>query len=396
MKRRIMFVDDEPNVLDGLRRMLRPLRQEWEMEFAPSGPEALAAMAARPVDVLVTDMRMPGMAGDELLSRVREAHPRTVRMVLTGQCTREAMLRLVRLAHRVFNKPCDPGQLKAAVQKACSLQDLLHAPPLIALISRIGSLPTPPAIYGQIVAELEKADGSITQVGNLLAQDLGMSAKLMQMANSAHLGLRVSTTSPARAVQILGAETTKALVLAADVFTRYDPAALHPFSIDDLWNHSQAVAALAGRIATAEAGKECAAETRLAGLLHDIGRLVLVSQAPGAYKKVFQLVREERRPVADAERDVFGATHAEVGAYLLGLWGMPDQLVETVAWHHAPSGSRDTAFAPLTAVHAAESLLSGDEGGTADATYLDALGLGDRLARCAALRDRTQPDGAEG
>jgi putative nucleotidyltransferase with HDIG domain len=395
MKRRILFVDDEPNVLDGLRRMLRPMHREWDMQFAPGGPAALALMAAQPVDVLVTDMRMPGMDGDELLGRVRELHPRTVRMVLTGQCTREAMLRLVRLAHRVFNKPCDPEQLNAAVQKACSLQDLLHAPPLIALVSGIASLPTPPAIYSQIIAELEKADGSITEVGNLLAQDMGMSAKLMQMANSAQLGSRVSTASPGRAVQILGAETTKALVFAADVFTRYDPAALHPFSIDDLWSHSRAVAALAGRIAMAEAGKECATEASLAGLLHDIGRLVLVSQDPLAYKTVFQLVSEERRPVADAERDVFGATHAEVGAYLLGLWGLPDQLVETVAWHHVPSGCPDTTFAPLTAVHAAEVLLGGDGGTTADAAYLTRLGMGDRLDRWADIRDRGQPDGAE-
>jgi putative nucleotidyltransferase with HDIG domain len=388
MLRRVLFVDDEPNILDGLRRMLRPLRNEWQMQFAPSGANALALMANEPVDVLVTDMRMPGMDGDELLAEVRRLHPLTVRIVLTGQCTREAMLRLVRLAHRVFTKPCDPDALKAAVQRACALQDLLRSPALVALVGQLGSLPTPPALYNQIVAELDNPDGSVSEVGNMIAQDVGMAAKLMQVANSSLLGLRNRAVSPAQAVQALGTETTKALVLVSDVLTRYDPKAIQPFSIDDLWDHSRAAAALAGSIAQAEADRTQAADARLVGLLHDIGRLTLVSQQPGQYRQVFQLARDEHLTVADAERQVFGSTHAEVGAYLLGLWGLPNLVVEAVAWHHAPGGCPVDAFSPLAAIHAAEAILSPDEGGPADAAYLARLGMGDRLPAWSKLREQ--------
>lgn len=388
MQRRVLFVDDEPNILDGLRRMLRPLRNEWEMRFASSGPDALTQLTAQPADVLVTDMRMPGMDGDALLGEVRRLHPLTVRIVLTGQCTREAMLRLVRLAHRVFSKPCDPDALRVAVQRACALQDLLYSSTLVALVGQLGSLPTPPALYDQIIAELEKPDGSTAEIGKLVAQDVGLTAKLMQMANSALLGLRNPTPSPVQAVQALGTETTKALVLVSDVLRRYDRAAIHPFSIDDLWDHSRAVAGLAGSIAQAEAGRTQAADARLVGLLHDVGRLTLVSQQPEQYRQVFRLVRDEKLTIVQAERQIFGATHAEVGAYLLGLWGLPNPVVEAVAWHHTPSACPGSPFGPLTAVHAAETILALDEGGPADMSYLEKLGLGHRLTVWSELRNQ--------
>jgi putative nucleotidyltransferase with HDIG domain len=391
--RRVLFVDDDPNILDGLRRLLRPLRSEWDMQFASSGPTALALMKAQPIDVVVTDMRMRGMDGDELLGTIRRLHPTTVRIVLTGQCTREAMIRIVRLAHRVFNKPCDPIALKEAVQKACALQDLLRSPPLVALVSQLGSLPSPPTIYNHIIAELEKPDGSVAEVGKLIAQDVGMAAKLMQMANSSLLGLRSATTNPVQAVQALGTETTKALILVSDVLTRYDPAALHPFSIDELWDHSREVAALAGAIAQIEAGRTLAADARLLGLLHDIGRLTLVSQRPEEYRQVFRLVRDEKLTLVDAERQVFGATHADIGAYLLGLWGLSNPVVEGVAWHHTPGSCPADSFGVLTALHAAEAILAPNEGGRADASYLARLGLSERLAAWSALCVQAEPDG---
>jgi putative nucleotidyltransferase with HDIG domain len=395
MTQRVLFVDDEPNVLDGLRRTLRPLRREWDMRFAGGGPEALAVMAAESVDVLVTDMRMPGMDGDELLARVRCQHPLVVRMVLTGQCTREAMLRLVPLAHGVFTKPCDLDELTAAVRRACAVRDLLRSPPLLTLVGRLGSLPTPPVLYTRILSELGRLDGSIAEVGKVVAGDVGLSAKLMQVANSSLLGLRRPVATPAQAVQMLGIEMTKAMVLVSEVLTQYDPAPLLPFSIDELWDHSRAVARLAGRIAHSEAGPGAATDARLAGLLHDIGRLALASQQPEVYKAALGAARDGVLLIA-AEREILGATHAEVGAYLLGLWGLPPALVEAVALHHDPCRCPDSGFGPLSAVHAAESLLAPDEGGVISAEYLDRLGLGDRLARWAGLRDGGEPEGGDG
>ena len=158
------------------------------------------------------------------------------------------------------------------------------------------------------------------------------------MANSALLGLRKPASSPSQAVRVLGADLTRTLVLAADLFSRYDPAALRPFSIDALWEHSRRVADLAGRIAQSErAGDRTARDAALAGLFHDIGRLTIASQMPGPYKEVLTLMRSDGVPAAQAEWRVLGASHAEIGGYLLGLWGLSDSIVEAVAWHHDPT-----------------------------------------------------------
>ncbi|HEX4608983.1 MAG TPA: response regulator [Urbifossiella sp.] len=395
MIRRVLFVDDEPNVLNGLRRCLRPFRGEWDMAFAQGGAEALAALAAAPADVVVTDMRMPGMDGDALLARVRADYPHAVRMVLTGQCTREAVLRLVPLAHGVFTKPCDPAELTAAIRRACSLRDLLRSPDLLALVGKLGGLPTPPALYTRILAELERPDGSLTEVGRVVAEDVGLSAKVMQVANSSLLGLRRPAATPAQAVQAIGMETTKALALMSEVLSRYDAAALRPFSIDDLWDHSRAVAGLAWRIARAELSPAAAAEARLAGLLHDIGRLALASQLPEAYKAVLGRTAADGAGVCAAERAVLGATHAEVGAYLLGLWGLPGPVVEAVARHHDPAGGVAGGIGPLAAVTAAEAILAPAEGGLTYDECLGRLGLGDRAGRWAGFRAAAGPDGGD-
>ncbi|HEV3438246.1 MAG TPA: response regulator [Gemmata sp.] len=385
MMRSVMFVDDEPNILEALQRMLRPLRTEWDMQFVRGGGEALVLMAANPVDVIVTDMRMPGMDGDELLEKVREIHPQTVRIVLTGQCARGAVLRLIPLAHRILAKPFDGDGLRNVLRRTHSLRDLLASPSLISVVGHLGGLPALPDLYAKVLGELEKPDVSLADVAVLVSEDVGLVTKLMQMANSALFGLRQPVNSPTKAIHVLGIEMTRATLLAVNVFNRYDPVALRPFSIDSLWNHSRQTGELAGRIAKAEGGGDRVTDATLGGLLHDVGQLTLASQLPDSYKEVLQLTRNEGLALVDAEMRVFGATHAEVGAYLLGLWGLPDPIVEAVAWHHSPSQCPGEGFTPLVAVHVAEALLGTEEGAVLDTGYLDRLKLTDRVEKWAEL-----------
>jgi DNA-binding NtrC family response regulator len=154
VKRRILFVDDEPNVLSGLRRMLRSMREEWDFEFAGSGREALEVMQRTAVEVIVTDMRMPGMDGSQLLDEVLQRHPQVVRIVLSGQSDTETVLRSVRPTHQFLSKPCDAETLKATVARACALRDLMAEPSLKDLVSRISTLPSMPSLYLEVVKEL--------------------------------------------------------------------------------------------------------------------------------------------------------------------------------------------------------------------------------------------------
>ncbi|MBX9582080.1 MAG: HDOD domain-containing protein [Gemmataceae bacterium] len=396
MTRRVLFVADEPLLLESLRRTLLPLQAEWELRFARGASEGLARLDEAPYDVLVADAQLRSLAADDLLAEVRRRHPRAVRIVLAAEGDRLRLLKLVSLAHRVLTKPCSPEELRTAIRRACTLQDLLASPSLAAVVGRMGSVPTLPILYTQIVQELARPDYSIEVVGELIGRDLGMAAKLIQMANSALVGLRWPVSTPAQAVRILGAEWTRSLALAAGVFSRYDPSRLRPFSIEELWEHSRRVASLAGRIAAAErAGDRVIRDAALAGLFHDIGRLTLASQLPGPYREVMARMDAAGLSAVDAERELLGATHAEVGAYLLGLWGLPDPLVEAVAWHHTPSKCPGRAFTPLTAVHAADALAhSGEQ--VPDLVYLTRLGLERRLPAWAGLAESTRVAAAVG
>lgn len=381
-------MDDEPNVLEGLRRMLHPMRKEWEMAFTESGQGALDLMAQEPFDVIMSDMRMPDMDGAALLSEVMRRHPQTVRFVLSGQSENETIYRSVGTIHQFLAKPCDAEVLKASVERALALRDFLHNESLEALISRIADLPSLPEVYTKLTTELQSPDASIGTVGKIIGTDVAMTAKILQLANSAFFGIRRHVSSVTQAVSLLGLDTIKSLVLMVGVFSRASAARLPAgFSLDALWRHSMAVGACCQAISKAEdAGKEIASDACTAGLLHDLGILVLAANHTAAYGQILDLVRSKNLSLTKAEQAAFGCTHAQVGAYLLGIWGLPDSIVEAVAFHHYPSQCRARDFGPLAAVHAANALdheAHGVNGGglatALDIEYLGQCGLEDRI-----------------
>lgn len=386
MKKRILFVDDDPNVLQGLQRMLRSMRKEWSMEFATSGLEALEMLGESPFDVVVSDMRMPGMDGAQLLTEIKKSYPRVVRVVLSGQSDQEAILRSVGPAHQYLSKPCDPEVLKATVTRACALHDLLADETLKQLVSQMESLPSMPSLYHELMEELQSGDASMQRVGQIISKDIGMTAKILQLVNSAFFGLPRHVSSPTEAAIFLGIDIVKALVLSLHVFSQFDQSKLRPFSIDEIQRHSLATGALAKAIAEEQDAEPMIVDhTFMAGLLHDAGKLVLAANLPDQYEDVLVKVGDDDVALHEAERQTFGVTHAEVGATLLGLWGLPDPIVEAVAYHHRPNACVGSTFSPLTAIHVANVLEheSRNRNGTGvelDLEYLERLNLADQLS----------------
>lgn len=388
MKRKILFVDDDPNILQGLRRMLRPMHQEWEMAFAPNGMEAIAILSREPIDVVVSDMRMPGMDGAELLNEVKTKFPQVVRIVLSGHSEQEAIFRSIGPAHQYLTKPCDPEVLKSTISRACSVRDVLADYRLRQLVSQVGSLPSLPGLYIELLNELKSENVSMNKVGSIIAKDIGMTAKILQLVNSAFFGLPRHVAAPSEAVAFLGIDTIKSLVLSLHVFTTFDQSKIKFFSIEKLLAHSVATGKLVGNLASEEKlDKVTKEQAVMAGFLHDAGQLVLASSLPKKYALIAESMRDNKLTLHDAEYECFGATHAEVGAMLLGLWGLPTPIVEAVAFHHSPSKSAEKKLTPLTLVHIADCLMNelceaGSEGETAgslDMDYLAALGIADKL-----------------
>lgn len=350
----ILFVDDEPNILTGLQRMLRPMRHEWELYFAPSGEAALALLAEKKVDVIISDMQMPGMDGAELLQQVSDKYPHIVRIIFSGYSERAMVMRSIRVAHQYLTKPCDAELLIITVSQACALRYLLNDMNLRRLVSQMKVIPSLPSLYAELMSELKIREPSLKRISNIIRQDIGMTAKVLQIMNSAFFGLPRNISDVSEAVSLLGLETLSALVLSVGIFSQLQDVKQQSV-IGQLWEHSMAVGRRAKAIAFSEA-PETAADAFTAGLLHDIGQLVVAVNLPQQYLTIQEVVKKGQLTWAEAENLILGTHHSALGAYLLELWGLPSPIVEAVAFFHNPSGFETNSFTPLTGVHIANSL----------------------------------------
>jgi HD-like signal output (HDOD) protein/CheY-like chemotaxis protein len=387
MKKRILFVDDDAMILEGIQRMLRSMRAVWEMEFVESAEAALRTLGQRSFDVVVSDMRMPKMNGAELLAEVMKRHPSTVRLILSGYADKDLILKCVGSTHQYLAKPCDAESLKAAVARASHLEGSLQSERLKTLVCQMNRLPSIPALYMQVVEKASHPDASVEEIGRVIGRDIGMTAQVLKLANSAFFGLSRQLSSAQEAVAYIGLDTIKSLILSIHAFSQFERAETGALKIESLWLHSVRVASLAKRISLLEGQDANAAEQAFtSGMLHDIGKLVLAVNLPGEHKEAVQLAQHGLE-LPLAELQVFGANHADVGGYLIGLWGLPVPVVEAVALHHCPSRSPQRTFTPLTSVHAAD-VLERERSGSADGApiprmddnHLAQAGVSSRLA----------------
>ena len=335
MKRNVLFVDDDTNVLQGLRRMLRPMREQWDMHFVDSGQKALEFMSRVQVDAVVSDMRMPGMDGPELMLRIMRDYPDAVRFALSGYSSQEMVGRSIAPTHQYMTKPCDEKKLVQALELAMNARAFISNKAVLEKITHIEHLPVLPRAYVRITDELSKCDPSPKAVGEIVGEDVGLSANILKLVNSAYFGLSRTVTSPQQAVIVLGVNVIRSVILSLHVFKSFETTEERAFSLTKLWEHSLRTASIARVIAKAEGlARDDADNAYIAALLHDVGKLVLNAHCAEEYLVILRQVREQNRCVADVEAEVLGLTHAQVGAYLLGLWGLPTDVVHAVARHH--------------------------------------------------------------
>ncbi|MCK5069330.1 MAG: HDOD domain-containing protein, partial [Desulfocapsa sp.] len=332
---------------------LRSMRKEYDLQFAENGKEALKIMESTKFDVVVSDMRMPGMDGAQLLTEIQERYPYSIRIMLTGQAKEESVLRTVGVVHQFLAKPCEPDHLKAVILRASALHDLISHSALKKIVSKLGTLPSLPEVYAKLRQAMADPEVSVADVAAIIEEDMAMSAKVLQLVNSAFFGLFQKVESPARAVNLLGLDTVKSLVLGVGAFSEIK-ATSKLFSIQRLWSHSMTVAALAKKIAmTATDDKELIDHCFISGLLHDIGKLVLLAQMVDEYERAVLLAEEKKIRLRMAEKEVFDTVHGDIGAYLMGLWGMPGPVVEAIGFHHRIDDYPGDSFTPAIAVHVA-------------------------------------------
>ena len=354
---RVMIVDDDADALYRTQQMLQAYRHEWAMRFC-FGPEpALDALEAEPYDVVIADLKMPGADGAELLACVRDLYPDAVRLLVCNPAEQTEMLRSVGPAHQYLAKPVDPAAFFDAVSRAGLLSKRLAKPGLKALVSKINTLPSLPGVYLDLMAELRQDEPSVSRIAALVSRDIAMTAKVLQLVNSSFFGLAVHVHDVKHAATLLGLNAIKPLVLSAGVFRQLEESRVPAALAESVLEHSLAVGCLARQLAEFEGlTRDQADDALLAGILHDIGKLVLADHFGRDYGLVCLAADKTNLPLLSAELDQFDASHADVGGYLLGLWGLPQDLIEAVAFHHDPFAHKIDKFSPLTAVHVANAL----------------------------------------
>ena len=277
--------------------------------------------------------------------------------------------------------------MRTAIARAVALRDLLCNEQLKQLATRIKCLPSLPALHHQLTAEFQKDDPSMERIGEIISRNVGMTAKILQMVNSAFFGLPQPINNTLDAVMYLGLTTVRSLVLSLQVFSQFEQKPIRGFSLDALAHHSWMTGVVAGRVAQVEQKvMKMRDQCFLAGLLHDVGQLILATGLPEEYTNVLDLAKSQNLPVSQVEKEHFGATHADVGAYLLGLWGLPNPIIEAVAMHHNPSLCVVQGFSPVIAVHVADAFVHEQSGTNVelpvpvmDVAHLTRLGLADRI-----------------
>ena len=383
MHQRILFVDDEPAILALYQAMARPLLTEWQVDTAESGEKALARLQEGPYEVVVSDLRMPGMNGLMLLNEVRRQHPGTIRILLSGCLEQHTIFQCVGATHQVLSKPCSIQNLRATLTRLGEISRQVTNPQLQNILCSLRQLPTLPAIYFRIIEELDSPDASVQRLGADIAQDIATTPKLLQLVNSAFFGASRPISDPAEAVQLLGVATVRTLVLFSHVCSILKPDSTSPICFERLWQHSLDTGRRARQwLVEAKADPSMLDDAYTAGLLHDVGKLILAVGQPAAYREVVTSARAKHLPLFQVEREFFGVSHGEIGAYLLGIWGLPTAVVDAVAWHEFPEEAPTQRLSPLTAVHVAnvldhEEQFEAPEGVVPEIsrTYLKNLGL---------------------
>jgi HD-like signal output (HDOD) protein len=388
---RVLFVDDEAQVLESLQDALRPRRGDWDMAFAPSARAALGLMEERPFDVVVSDVRMPDMDGVALFEAVRARWPGTLRVALTGYADQDSSHRLARVAHQYLAKPTPSAALQETLERAGRTRRLLPDEAVRGVVGRIERLPPRPRAYGELVTVLSSPDSSAADVARVVEREPALVAKLLQLVNSSFFRLARRISRVEDAVVHLGLEQIRSLVLSAEIFQC--AAGLSPMSrlsVDQIQRHALLTARIAARI---DPERARAGEAFLAGIVHEIGLLVLGLEMPERVSAVVAGARASGQDLHGATRALLGVSGAEVGAFLLGLWGLPEPLLEAVAWYRSPAlAGRTRAMGLAGVLHVADALagryvpsVDGFAGRDAlDEAYLAAAGFAGWLPSCLA------------
>jgi HD-like signal output (HDOD) protein len=329
MPRTVLCASDDAGVAAEVKERLHTDEHRWQFRCAGTSQEALEALSSGAVDALITPMSMAAPDGVNLLEYTHTHFPAVARLVLEGETSGPVQIAGVGPLTQTLSKPCTPRTLEAAVELVLGLRELIASEYLRTLFGAQESLAKPPAVYTRLVELSQDPQSTADDVVQLVQQDVGLTAEVLRLVNSAFYGQSDKVKDLSWAVVLLGLDTLKSLALAGVAFR---PGAPLPEGLnsDELATRAVRASVTAQKVSRREHwGPETTSELSLAALLAEVGLLVLAPGEPDGWA----LLRDQREelPSAALERDAFGCTVGEASAYLLGLWGFPVGAVAATA-----------------------------------------------------------------
>lgn len=332
---RVLFIDQDVYFQQSLNRVVISKKLRIDLRQSSSWKQAKKILESFSCDVIVVNDTLCDIQCEQLLVSIRDMYPMTLRILVSSDASEDKVPNLLIAAHQVLTKPTSPLSILEAIQTSSRLRSLLMNEQLRTVVHKMTYIPVVPKVYTELTDELRKDNSSNHVLAKIISQDISLTAGILKLVNTPFFGLSRRVDDMQQAVSILGVNLIRGLVLSTRVFTILDSKSYPGFDVEKLWGHCMDVARCIRAVKRfSNAGMRATENAFLAGLLHDIGKVVLAAGCPDVYIHVLQNSQTKNIPLAVAEERLLGVTHAEVGAYLLGLWGFSEPIVSAIAQHH--------------------------------------------------------------
>src|SRR5262245_22213260 len=267
----------------------------WEATSVASEADALAQLEERSFDVLLVDFNLSSPDASDLLNQALEKRPETIRFLLAHEADLALVAAKVLGSHEILPKPIEPASLKSRIENGANDS---NSKPNGSDPVTVDASPTIPAVYSEVLKALDLPGVTNEQVGEIIGRDAALTAEVLRLTKSAYLGLPGNLTDPTEAVELLGLETVKALVMALRFLAEHSHLKSGYLSLSQIWEHSINVAQIARDLVLFETkDRTLASQALAAGLLHDLGKVVLATNFEDLYGRVYSLARKQPVPL---------------------------------------------------------------------------------------------------
>lgn len=381
---KILFVDENEDHLNELKELFIHDSDRWDISYVQDGLSAIELLQEERFQIVITDIEMPIIDGHQLLAIIRERFPHVLRIVFSETNDQETILKVAPLVHRFIAKPCSHSTLRQTIENTLYLNVVLDNESIRRVLIKTTSLPSVPVVYTQLMNRIEQPDFSLKEAAGLISQDMGLCANILKQVN--HLGLPETITDLDQAVSLLGLDVIRGIALTTHLFYSMGNIEIKNFSLKRLMRESMLTGLFAKEIVLMENhSADLADDAFVAGVLHQLGTLVFITNFPEKYEQVLDRVITADRPITAVETNLIGVSHNQVGAHLLALWGMPETVLNGVAFYLTPEELKEKSFCTATAVYAAvriaNSLIDEEEYDYLSDTHFESLGLQENYSR---------------